>query len=353
MASKLKVLDLFSGVGGLSYGFEMAGFEISGAVEFDKSIADSMAKNHKNTKIFIGDIRKVLPKEVKSKIGSIDIIIGGPPCQGFSLKGKRKGLEDERNFLFKEYLNYLKFFKPKYFIMENVPTILSEQNGYFKNEILNEFKKLGYNVEYGILNASDFGVPQNRKRAIFIGSLKSKLSLPNTKIKNKVTVWDAISDLAYLNSAEGQFESEYKFKPKSEYQKIMRKNSKKLYNHISTNHSKIALDRLSRIPAEKGKEFLTEKISSTFGQTWGRLEKNKQSPTIVTRFDTPSNGRNSHPYLNRAITSREAARIQSFPDSFIFYGNKSSVIKQIGNAVPPLLGKALAEHILKDYKKNG
>lgn len=348
---KMKVLDLFSGVGGLSYGFEMAGFEISGAIDFDKSIADSMKKNHKNTEMFIGDIRNIKPNYVKSRIGKVDVIIGGPPCQGFSLKGKRKGFDDERNFLFKEYIKYIKFFKPLFFVLENVPTILSEKEGFFKEAILKEFSKIGYkNVAVGVLRASDFGVPQNRRRAIFLGSLNSKISLPKSNVKKQVTVWDAISDLAYLNSGEGEFESSYKRKAESIYQKEMRSRSKKLYNHVATNHSAIALDRLRRIPPEQGKEHLTEKISSTFGQTWGRLEKNKPSPTIVTRFDTPSNGKNSHPFLHRSITSREAARIQSFPDDFIFYGNKSSVIKQIGNAVPPLLGKAIAEHILKNVK---
>lgn len=351
--TKLKVLDLFSGVGGMSYGFEMAGFEVVAAIEFDKSIAESMLKNHKNTKIYIDDIRNIKPEKVKSDVGQIDIIVGGPPCQGFSLKGKRGGLNDERNFLFREYVKYVAYFKPKYFVIENVPTILSSNNGYFKEEIIKEFTKLGYKISCGILNASDFGVPQNRRRAIFIGTkLKNSISLPLKNNKEKVTVWDAISDLAYLNSNEGLFEDDYKFKAKSQFQNELRKNSKKLFNHQSTNHSKVAIDRLKRIPPEKGKEFLSEKITSTFGQTWGRLEKNKQSPTIVTRFDTPSNGKNSHPFLHRAITPREAARIQSFPDNFVFYGNKTSINKQIGNAVPPLLGKAIADHIKKHFKNN-
>ena len=344
---KLKVLDLFAGVGGLSYGFELAGFEISGAIEFDQVIAESMKKNHKNTKIFTGDIRNIKPNYVKKEIGNIDVIVGGPPCQGFSLKGQRNGFKDERNFLFKEYIKYINFFKPKYFVMENVPNILSEKGGYFKNQILKEFKNIGYKVSYGILNASDFGVPQNRKRAVFLGSLNKEINLPKSKLDKKVTVWDAISDLAYINSGEGMFESEYMNKPQSIYQKEMRKKSSKLYNHVATKHLEIAIDRLKRIPPEKGKEYLKEKISSTFGQTWGRLEKNKQSPTIVTRFDTPSNGKNSHPFLHRAITPREAARLQSFPDDFIFYGNKTSIAKQIGNAVPPLLGLAIANHLLQ------
>lgn len=351
---KLKVLDLFSWVWWLSYWFEMAWFNVVWAVEFDEKIADSMKKNHKNTKIFVWDIRNISPEFVKNEIWDVDIIVWWPPCQWFSLKWQRKGLNDERNFLFKEYINYINFFKPKFFVMENVPMILTEENGFFKKEILEEFNKIWYNVSSWILNSSDFWVPQNRRRAIFIWSLIWNISLPKPHNNKKITVWEAISDLSYLDSWEWEFESDYKINIESSYQSLMRKWSKKLYNHISTNHSKIAIDRLKRIPPEKWKEFLNEKISSTFWQTWGRLEKDKQSPTIVTRFDTPSNWKNSHPFLNRAITPREAARIQSFPDTFIFYGNKSSIIKQIWNAVPPLLWKAIAEHILlnNNSKKN-
>lgn len=350
---KLKALDLFAGVGGLSLGFEKAGFEIVGALEYEESIAESMKKNHKNTLVFVDDIRNLKPEKIKEKIGNVDIIMGGPPCQGFSLKGQRGGLKDERNFLFKEFIHYVKFFKPKYFLIENVPTILTDQNGFFRKQIIKEFEALGYNVDSGIIKAVDFGVPQNRRRALFLGSLNNKISLPKPKKIKNITVWDAISDLAYLNSGEGEFESNYLKVAESDYQKKMRKNSSKLYNHVATKHSKIALERLKLIPPEKGKEFIVHKynITSTFGQTWGRLEKNKPSPTIVTRFDTPSNGKNSHPFLHRAITPREAARLQSFPDNFIFYGNKSSIIKQIGNAVPPLMAESIAKHILKDYEK--
>lgn len=348
-SKKLRVLDLFAGVGGLSKGFENAGFEIAGAIEYDKTIADSLQKNHKDTVVFADDIKKISPKQVESKVGKIDVIVGGPPCQGFSLKGKRGGFSDERNFMFLEFLKFVEYFQPKYFVLENVPTILSEQNGFFKSEIIKEFEKIGYKIDCGILKAVDFGVPQNRRRAIFLGAKKRKVTLPARKIKKDVSTWEAISDLNYLDSGQGDFESAYKISAQSDFQKIMRKNSKKLFNHQATKHSPVAIDRLKRIPSQKGKEFLTEKISSTFGQTWGRLEKDKPSPTIVTRFDTPSNGKNSHPDLHRAITPREAARLQSFSDDFIFYGNKSSVIKQIGNAVPPLLGKAIAEQIKNDY----
>jgi DNA (cytosine-5)-methyltransferase 1 len=345
---KLKVLDLFAGVGGFSNGFEQAGFTIASAVEIDKQISQSLQKNHVNTKVYNKSILHISPCQIKKDVGSIDIIIGGPPCQGYSLRGTRQGLNDGRNFLFKEFIKNVKYFKPKYFVMENVPTILTDQDGYFKDEIVKEFEKLNYGVDVGVLKAVEFGVPQNRRRAIFIGKLNGYINLPKGNTDDIVTVWEAISDLAYLDSSQGDFEADYRLSTDSNYQKLLRKNSKKLYNHKATNHSALAIDRLKRIPPECGKEYLKEKISSTFGKTWGRLEKDKPSPTIVTRFDTPSNGKNSHPFLHRAITPREAARIQSFSDDFIFYGNKTSIIKQVGNAVPPLMAKAIAEHIKKD-----
>ena len=207
---------------------------------------------------------------------------------------------------------------------------------------------MGYNVDYGVLNAMDYGVPQSRERAIFICSKSRFVSLPEPQ-KNNVTVRDAISDLAYLNSGEGAFELDYTLPPSSEYQKMMRAESEKLYNHQASNHSAVALQKLALIPPEKGQECLPPEMlgKQIYHTTWCRLVWDTFSPTIDTRFDTPSNGTNSHPFLNRAITPREAARIQSFDDKFVFYGTKCSICKQIGNAVPPLLGKAIADSI--DY----
>jgi len=200
-----------------------------------------------------------------------------------------------------------------------------------------------------VLNAKNFGVPESRERAIIIGSLTRSIDLPSGSSK-LVTVRDAISDLAYLESGEGTFETDYKNECESTYQKKLR--GKKLYNHIATNHSKVALEKLAMIPPEGDKSSLPKELhgKQKFATTWSRLQWDTYSPTIDTRFDTPSNGRNSHPFLNRSITPREAARIQSFDDDFVFYGPKSSVCKQIGNAVPPLLAKAIGEAILKAYQ---
>ena len=275
------------------------------------------------------------------------MIIGGPPCQGFSLKGKKLGLEDPRNFLFQEYLKIVELIKPDIFIIENVKAILSTSAGYFRDQIIKRVKELGYYVKYGVLNSADFGVPQSRERAFFICSRNIEISLPQKNNAERVTVRDAISDLSYLNSGEGNFKQEYRINPRSNYQKKMREGCSFLYNHIASKHKKNAILKLQMIPPEKGKEFLPEELlgKQKFNGTWGRLKWDDVSPTVDTRFDAASNGRNNHPYLNRAITPREAARLQSFDDHFVFIGNKVAIRQQIGNAVPPLLAKALADQI--------
>lgn len=351
---KPRVIDLFAGVGGLSLGFEKKGFDVVLANEYDASIATSYIANHKNTKMIVGDITSLDLEDTFGKLaGTIDVVIGGPPCQGFSQKGQRKTIHDERNFLFKYYVSVVELVTPKYFVMENVPNLLTAEGGYFRDEIEELFNKLGYSLEYGVLNASDYGVPQNRRRAIIIGKLDGdapKLPVPK---RNKVTIWDAISDLAYLESGEGSEEQEYKYPADSDYEKMLRKDSSKLFNHIATKHSPLALERLALIPPNAGREVLPEEhlTKSIYSGTWTRMKKDEISVTITTRFDTPSSGKFTHPFLNRAITVREAARIQSFPDDFHFVGNKGSQMKQVGNAVPPLLAAAIAEVIMNDIKE--
>ena len=348
-----KAIDLFAGVGGLSLGFEMAGFDVLLAVEYDVSIAEYYKLNHPKTKMLIKDIRELPLEDTFSEyVGKIDVVFGGPPCQGFSQKGQRKTINDERNFLFKYFVSVVTYLHPKYFVMENVPNLLTTEQSYFKKEIEAIFESYGYRLETGVLNAADYGVPQNRRRAVIIGKWNSpapKLPKPS---KEQVTIWEAISDLAYLESDEGDDVSEYRLPADSVYQKKLRKGSKTLYNHISTRHSALALERLRMIPPNSGKEVLPEEhlTKSIYSGTWTRMGKDEISVTITTRFDTPSSGKFTHPYLHRAITVREAARIQSFPDKFRFIGTKSSQMKQVGNAVPPLLAYAIAGTITSDIE---
>lgn len=351
---KFIILDLFSGAGGFSYGMEKnKHFKTAVALDFDEKALMTFKYNMSQTTTIVGDITddKIKQEVIKlSKEKKVNMIIGGPPCQGFSLKGKKLGLDDPRNFLFKEYLNFVKAINPEVFVIENVKALLSTSAGWFKEEIINKVKEMGYYVECGVLTASDFGVPQSRQRAIFICSKHKKITLPEPTVTKKTTVRDAIYDLAYLNSSEGEFEQDYVTEATSEYQKMMRGNCDKLYNHKASNHAEVAIKKLEMIPPECGKEHLPKEMlgKQQFTGTWGRLKWDSESPTIDTRFDASSNGTNNHPFLHRAITPREAARIQSFDDKFVFLGAKVNVRTQIGNAVPPLMAKAIADHIYKE-----
>lgn len=353
---EFKILDLFCGAGGFSYGMEKnKHFKTVIALDNDEYAGNTFKKNMPDTEVIIGDItNNDLKKEIieLAKKKDVSMIIGGPPCQGFSNKGKKLGLDDPRNFLFREYLNFVEVLQPEVFVIENVKTLLSTSNGWFKEEIINTIVNLGYEVDYGVLKASDYGVPQARERAIFICSKIKKISLPIATIESNVTVRDAIEDLSYLNSGEGDFKQEYKTEPTSEYQIMMRNDSEYLYNHKASQHKQVAIDKLRMIPPEKGKEYLPPELlgKQKFKSTWGRLKWDEPSPTIDTRFDAASNGTNNHPYLHRAITPREAARLQSFDDKFIFHGAKVHIRKQIGNAVPPLMAKAIADKIYEELK---
>ena len=356
MSVDFKILDLFSGAGGFSYGMEKnPHFKTAIATDFNESALDTFKFNMPETEIIIGDITDIAVKNSiieNSKRRGVNMVIGGPPCQVFSLKGKKLGLEDKRNYLFKEYLNIVEQLQPEVFVIENVKALLSTSAGWFKEQILEKIKSLGYYVDYGVLTASDFCVPQSRQRTVFLCSKTQKISLPKPICDKIVTVRDAISDLAYLQSGEGTEEQIYTTNSESEYQRIMRSDSTKLFNHKASNHAKIAIEKLKLIPPECGKEHLPAELigKQKFSGTWGRLKWDLPSPTIDTRFDACSNGTNNHPFLNRAITPREAARLQSFDDTFVFKGTKVAIRQQIGNAVPPLLAKAIADQIYNTLK---
>ncbi|MBO4771819.1 MAG: DNA cytosine methyltransferase [Bacteroidales bacterium] len=358
MSFDFKILDLFSGAGGFSYGMEKnPHFRSAIATDFNESALDTFKFNMPETEIITGDITDMSVKKSiieKSKKLGVNMIVGGPPCQGFSLKGKKLGLEDKRNYLFKEYLNIVEELQPEVFVIENVKALLSTSAGWFKEQILEKIRGLGYYIDYGVLTASDFGVPQSRQRAVFLCCKTLKIELPKSTCEKTVTVRDAISDLAFLQSGEGAVEQDYTTDYKTEYQRLMRLDSTKLFNHKASDHAQIAIEKLKLIPPECGKEYLPAEMigKQKFSGTWGRLKWDLPSPTIDTRFDACSNGTNNHPFLNRAITPREAARLQSFDDKFVFKGTKVAIRQQIGNAVPPLLAKAIADQIFNSLNNN-
>lgn len=348
----LKVIDLFSGVGGLSKGFEMAGFESDFAIEINTQIAESYYHNNPKTRVLSTDISKInIKSEFKSRTGDNYIVVGGPPCQGFSQKGKRLGLNDERNFLIKQYLKVVEHTRPAAVVIENVPGLLSTENGYFLEQVENSLRAIGYCLYHRVLNAVNYGVPQLRARAFIVGIKKRQGLRPfewPQESAIRTTVEEAISDLPVLKSGEGLSPIRLKSKANSKYQHYLRdRKDNLLFNHVATRHSQTVLERLSMIPENGGRDSLPLEhlTKSIYSGTWTRLRAGEPARTITTRFDTPSSGMFTLPTQDRCLTVREAARIQSFPDSFEFLGNKSNQMVQVGNAVPPLLAKALATAI--------
>lgn len=355
----MNVIDLFSGCGGLSLGFIKAGYNIKKAVEFDVNIAKTYKMNHPEVDVIVDDIRNIDQTRI-FKYGDADVIIGGPPCQGFSMAGariRRGFIDDPRNYLFKHYFNVVKTVKPRAFVIENVKGLMTMQGGKIFEEILRIFSDpemldgTPYKLNYKIVKAIDFGIPQKRERIIIIGVINTDFdfNLLWSQTKDEIaqeyphyfdvtTVQDAIGNLG-ATTENGLIKNPI---PITEYEKYLATDSSKITNHTKTHHSKIAIDRMSRVANGENFTVLKEKIHSVHSGSYGRLCWNEQAPTITTRFDTPAGGRFIHPTENRTLSPREAARIQSFPDDFIFYGNKTAIHKQIGNAVPPKVSYFLA-----------
>jgi DNA (cytosine-5)-methyltransferase 1 len=344
----LKVLDLFAGAGGLAQGFKSAGFETVAGVDIDKSSMGTFSKNFPESKIFCED----LSKPSKDFLGflktcpKIDVIVGGPPCQGFSVAGKRL-IDDPRNSLYRHYLKIVKIVKPTYVVIENVPTIRTMGEGKVSKAIVKDLNKLGYEVRIETVNASDFGVPQNRIRTFFIAKYHGDpVDFPRREIvTKKITTKEAIGDLPILKKHFTDIPIQYSIKPKNDYQREMRKDSIKINNHWAVNHSEQTKSIIALVPDGGNYKDLPQELQKirNVNIAWTRMNSKKPSFTIDT-------GHNHHFHYkaNRVPTVRECARIQSFPDSFIFLGTKTSQLRQVGNAVPPLLAAALAREIFKD-----
>ena len=343
MAGDLTVLDLFCGCGGLSLGFEMAGFDVALAIDNWEDALVTYRKNHKGAKTVNGDLLTLRPEEVEEKynIHDVSVIIGGPPCQGFSVAGKRI-IDDERNKLYMSFVRFVEHFQPHAFVMENVPNILSIGEGMVREAILKDFSALGYNVKYKVLTASDYGTPQNRRRAIFVGFRDiSTFEFPERSVKEPVTTSQAISDLPEVSVDDG---SNYPSTPTTEYQRMMRSGMSKLYNHQTTVHTAETQRIIAMVPDGGNYKSLPKEMWSVrkVHIAWTRMNSQRPCFTIDT-----GHRHHFHYKYNRIPTVRECARIQSFPDNFVFVGSRTSQNKQVGNAVPPLMAKAIAEQIMK------
>lgn len=379
-----KVLDLFSGCGGLGEGFLQAGFDVAASVEIDEKACSTQRQNHPETQVLQADLTQLSPEELTkvTDIKQFDVIIGGPPCQGFSLIGTRLGTgkgfgefgEDPRNKLYKEFVKYVRYFQPKMFLMENVPGLFSMHKGAVRINIEQDFsfddpdgQFIGYHVVSDVVRAVEFGVPQNRERVIFLGIRKDFNVIPEhpsaVYTENEfANVKDAIGDLPPLDIRDGKFSVEHTIKNESTFLNNLNKNAKHikrdngyqkgfLYNH--TTRFQNDRDReIFRIlePFQNLKtldpELIPIRLRNGFDDFYRKLDFNKPSPTIIAHLHKDGLAF-IHPDGNqaRSISVREAARLQSFPDNFVFSGPQTAMYKQIGNAVPPMLAYHLASHI--------
>lgn len=351
---KFNFIDLFCGCGGFTQGFRQAGCDPVLGVDMWEDAIKTYKYNFPESAIINADITNLAAEDLLKASGAqandIDIIIGGPPCQGFSISGKRM-IDDPRNVLYKSFVQFVGEIRPKVFVMENVPGLVSMAKGTVKDAVIEDFSLRGYNVSWKILAADDYGVPQHRRRVFFIGLNKEifgdtyfKFPVETTKHK-KITCKDAISDLDFISDKEAlPDESSYCLPPQTEYQKLMRKNSNILWNHVATIHNDKTKEIIAMVPDGGNYLDLPQELWSTrkVHIAWTRMDSAKPCFTIDT-------GHNHHFHYkeNRVPTARESARIQSFPDDFRFLGIKTSQLKQVGNAVPPLLSEALATEILK------
>jgi DNA (cytosine-5)-methyltransferase 1 len=343
MSIKPKLLDLFSGAGGMSLGFTQAGFEVLAAVDNWRDALGTFALNDPNAKVFLTDMSDLQSaRELFQSLPDVDVVIGGPPCQGFSIAGKRDPL-DPRNMLYKSFVDAIRVKRPKAFVMENVPTIASPTNAELFAEIIEDFKSLGYLVEARVLRASEYYVPQNRRRMFIVGTRSDIPAVFEFPKQSEVvnTTSDAISDLPDSSIDDG---SPYPTPPLTQLQMILRKGSDYLYNHQVTEHSIATRSVISLVPDGGNYKDLPASLQGirNVNIAWTRFSSDKPSNTIDT-----GHRHHFHYKYNRVPTVREAARLQSFPDSYIFLGSKTSQMKQVGNAVPPMLAKLIAENLYK------
>jgi len=363
MGNGLTAIDLFCGAGGLSEGFRQAGFHVLVGNDYDTAAGATFEATHSKAKFLPGSIQKYMASDflraAQVKKGELDCLIGGPPCQGFSVYNHQRGLHDERSSLYREYLRVVEGLNPKWVVLENVTGMTSAGGGAAVDSILAGLKELGYHVEKKILRAEEYGVPQERRRIVFLGN---RMGLPVIWPEQShgpdlgvpfVTIADAIGDLPPLANGEAASSTKYARAPGSAYQKMMRRQSPGVLNHSAPRLSAINIERMQHIPPggswrdipvhllPKG---MQKAHRSDHTKRYGRLRWDGLSSTILTKCDLHW-GAYIHPDQDRSLTVREAARLQSFQDSFVFHGSRTEQYVQVGNAVPPLLGAKIAKGV--------
>jgi DNA (cytosine-5)-methyltransferase 1 len=360
----LTAVDLFCGAGGLSEGFRQAGFHVLAGQDFDEAAGATFASTHPEARFIGGPIQDVtvasLLRATGLKRGEVDVLVGGPPCQGYSVYNHQRGVSDPRAGLFREYLRVVEGLKPKWLVMENVTGITSIAGGGIVREIIDGMAALGYEVRMKILKAEEFGVPQERRRIFFVANRTGNPVLfpsatHGSGLSHFVNIWDAISDLPSIEVGGSNMAYEYASPPKNPYQRLLRGRQKTVSNHTPPRLASVNEERMKHIPPGGSWRDIPYELlpagmrrakRSDHTKRYGRPRKTDLACTILTKCDVHW-GAYIHPEQNRAITVREAARLQSFPDSFVFEGSRTEQYKQVGNAVPPLLGRQVAEAVLK------
>lgn len=376
---KPTAVDLFCGCGGISVGLQRAGFDVLAGIDIEKKYLVSYAHNFPNAKALNSDITKIPAKEFFDQFDlkpmGLTLLVGGPPCQGFSKNVPRKNryLEDPKNLLVKSFLNYCEYIKPEMILMENVAEMKNGFDETYSQEIISRLENAGYKVTTAVLNAADFGVPQRRRRAFFMANRfdqpfsiphathisPSKSSLEHSDffgVPSHVSVWDAIGDLPSLKHGEGQEKTSYATEAKNNFQEIMRDGHSLASNHNSRKMQPKQFERMSSLEPGQGHKDLPEHLQTKggFSGAYGRLTKSMIAPTITRWVFHSGSGRWGHPVDIRTLSIREVARIQSFPDSYEFLGTFVDQAGQLGNAVPPLLAQVIIESMskqLNSFKK--
>lgn len=354
------VIDLFCGAGGLSEGFRQAGFHVLAGQDIDATFGETFTATHGEAKFVHGPIQDIAASELLNvagmKPGEIDVIVGGPPCQGYSVYNHKRGIDDPRAGLFKEYLRFVKEIMPRWIVMENVSGITSIAGGGIVREIQSGMRKLGYRVDMKLLKAEEFGVPQERRRVFFIATREEACPIlfPTAAYGPELipftTIWDAISDLPELRNGEDRGPVAFDTSVGNSYQALLRGDRDYVENHAAPRLSKVNLHRLRHIPpggSWRDMPFdllpvgMKKAKRSDHTKRYGRPRKDDLACTILTKCDIHW-GAYIHPTQERSFSVREAARLQSFPDFFTFKGHRTQQFVQVGNAVPPLLGKSVA-----------
>ena len=353
-------IDIFSGAGGLSLGAEMVGIRISTAIELNPHAAKTFLRNHKGAKVLQGDIQKIDPKTLHDEKKPVFVIMGGPPCQGFSMSNARtRNMKNEKNFLFLEFVRFVQEIRPEWFVLENVWGLTNINEGKTQSMIEDCFRAIeGYdNITSSVLWASDYGVPQNRNRFFMVGNrLGINFKFPKIN-ETKITVEEAIGDLPSLQNGEMVDEAPYtlKLEEASPYAQLMRKGSDLARQNFVSRNNDLVIERYKYIGQGQNWRAIPDHLMQNYadkGRCHSGIYKRLRAdqPSVVI-----SNYRKSmliHPYEDRGISVREAARLQSFPDTFIFEGPLMHIQQQIGNAVPPLLAKAVFQQIIKQTKEH-